>query len=191
LPFYNHFLERIRTCQDTEELFDCLFAMLHWKLGNVQKGTGSETSPIVDIDGISYTWSDVGGDFWKRRTDTDFLNHCLRFRDGKISGCEFFEYLKDRRVFGSRLVLNAFMIHLLRPEEHPMIDQHVWRAMHVLKGLLESTDDEPTLWEDYKEYESFFNEAMESMNGPSHTRFERNAVDRAFMAFGKWIKAKK
>ena len=190
LTFYNHFLKRIKTCQDHNDLFNYIFLMLHWKFGTVKKGTGEPTNTIT-IEGESFTWSsvDIARDFEECRNDADFLQKCFQFRNGVISGYEFFRYIKEeKRIFPNRkLVPYVFLMHLLRPEQYPMIDQHVWRAMNIFQANLKSIYEKPKTWSDYEQYIKFFNNIVESLTGEGHIQLDRQTIDRGLWSFGKWI----
>lgn len=188
LLFYEHFLDQIRSCQNEDDLFVFMSMLLHWKFGKVKEGTG-ETTETVFIDNRRFTWSSINTDFEQYRNDKDFLRHCFEFRDGHINSLEFFKYIKERkRVFGRSLVLHIFVMHILRPEEYPMIDQHVWRTMKVFMTDTKSINRKPETWDDYRAYTAFFKDVFTSLQGENHLRFDRQTIDRAFMAFGKWIK---
>ena len=185
LPFYNYFLEKIKTCKNPDELFDCLFTMLHWKLGVVRASATKETGNSVSIGGLTYAWSDLQGDFGKLKTDADFLKQCFSFRDGKIGDTTFYDYMKKRMIFKSGIVLFVFIIHLLRPAQYPMIDKHVWRAMKSLKKeAVQHVVGEPEDWGDYKKYTAFFDLIVSSLKRHDPVQFDISAIDRALMAFG-------
>lgn len=190
LAFYNYFLKRIKACQQPNNLFTCLFLMLHWKYGKVREGT-DKAKNMITINGKSFSWSNINIDFEKYRNDANFLNQCFDFRDGVIDGHEFFEYLREKKIFGKSLVLQVFLLHLLRPSQYPMIDQHVWRAMRVFHANLKSIYEKPKTWSDYKQYMEFFNNVVKSLKGEGHIQFDKQTIDRALMSFGKWIKSKK
>jgi hypothetical protein len=193
LPFYNYYLELIKTCQSREELFRFLIQVLRWKLGDVREGK-STSANTVTINGRSFTWSDNDSieKFKKYSGDVHFLRYCFSFRNGLMDGRKFFKYLhEEKRVFGKSLVLHIFLMHALKPEEYPIIDQHVWRAMKVFQRELESLSAPPEKWDDYERYRNFFNAFLESLCKNGRVRFDRHSVDRALMSFGKWIKSRK
>lgn len=188
LSFYEHFLEQIRLCQNEDDLFTCMFMLLHWKFGKVREGTGETTNTVI-IDNTPFTWSSIKTDFEQHKNDTDFLQYCFGFRNRDIDSLEFFKYIKEqKRIFGKSLVLHVFLMHILRPEEYPMIDQHVWRTMKVFQANTKSINQKPETWDDYRAYMAFFKDVFTLLQGENHLQFNRQTIDRAFMAFGKWIK---
>jgi len=186
--FYEHFLKQIKLCQNETDLFTYLFRMLHWKFGKVREGTGEVANTII-IDNTPFTWLSIEGDFERYKNDTEFLQHCFQFRNGETDAYEFFRYIQERKqIFGKGLVLHIFLMHLLRPEEYPIIDQHVWRTMKVFHADTWSINQKPETWDDYKRYMAFFNDVFTSLQGENHLQFDRQTIDRAFMSFGKWVK---
>ena len=186
LIFYRHFLEQTRKCQNEIELFKNLFILLHWKLGRVREGTGDNN---VIIDNRPFNLLSIESDFEQYRNDIGFLQHCFQFRNGEIEGYAFFRYIREKKqIFGRSLVLHVFLMHSLRPEDYPMIDQHVWRTMRVFHAETRSINQKPITWNDYERYRTFFNNVFIFLRGENHLRFDRHTIDRAFMSFGKWIK---
>ncbi|MHA1360239.1 MAG: hypothetical protein ACTSRC_19125 [Candidatus Helarchaeota archaeon] len=81
----------------------------------------------------------------------------------------------------TKIVIKVFLLHIARPIDYPMVDQHVLRAYYFLTHG-EVTEPEETL-ETYLLYkEFFFNIARDSGKG-------FRDVDKALMAFGQFLKS--
>jgi hypothetical protein len=186
--FYHHFLSQIENSQDDGEIFDFLSELVDWKFGKIREG--GDANFRVKVYGLSYVGLEKNSEFRKHRTNMDFLSQCKRFKNGLVSGFEFFRCITEtNKIFpSSRLVMPVFVIHVLRPKEYPIIDQHVWRAMNILTRSPAGIDERPASWEDYQKYMAFFDNIVKSIDGPEHTRFDRSVVDRALWAFGRGIK---
>jgi len=84
-------------------------------------------------------------------------------------------------IVKSKLVWRVFLLHIARPTDYPMVDQHVLRAYYFLTQR-SGTKSEETLktYLSYKEF--FFNLAKESGK-------EFRELDKALMAFGQFLKS--
>ena len=79
------------------------------------------------------------------------------------------------------LVWKAFLLHIARPDDYPMVDQHVLRAYYFL--IHEKVAEPEQSLETYLAYrEAFHNITIES-------RKTAREVDKALMAFGRFLKA--
>lgn len=81
-------------------------------------------------------------------------------------------------------IFRIFWLHLWQPERHPMLDQHVYRAMSFIRtgGPGEIPSYDPKKIELYvEEYRPFLTRHFDGL--------DPRKVDRALWAFGKAIKA--
>jgi hypothetical protein len=187
--FYRYYLDKIEECQNNEELYDSIIALLNWKFGRIKEGwlLSESTAEIgVELDMVHYIMPKVN-EFEKYRTDVTFLHNCLNFKNRSSCAYKFFVYLQDNRILNSRLKLPIFLMHILRPNEYPIIDQHVWRAMKTFKQSPGDLEKQPTSWVEYKEYVNFFEGILGSIDGPDHDKLDRGTVDRALWAFGRGL----
>jgi hypothetical protein len=79
------------------------------------------------------------------------------------------------------VVWKVFLLHISRPNDYPIFDQHVLRAWNFLtKQRVEELDKN---LENYKEYKSFFLKLEKQYQG------NMRDVDRALMAFGQFLQS--
>lgn len=105
------------------------------------------------------------------------------FRSLKEVGKEDFERFWDfiSGIVKTGLVWRVYLLHIARPDDYPIVDQHVLRAYHFLTHC-EITEPKQTL-ETYNSYrEFFFKIANESSK-------EFREVDKALMSFGQYLKS--
>jgi hypothetical protein len=76
-------------------------------------------------------------------------------------------------------VIGAFLVHIARPLDCPIVDQHVLRAYHFIEHG-EVVDPVQNL-ETYVKYRTFFHQFREQSQNNSRD------VDKALMAFGKTL----
>jgi len=77
------------------------------------------------------------------------------------------------------LVWRVFLLHITRPEDYPIADQHVFRAYHYLiSGKI--AEPEQTL-QRYESYRTFFRNLVDR-SGKEHRQ-----VDKALMCFGQFL----
>lgn len=92
---------------------------------------------------------------------------------------KFWSFLST--IVKSGIVWKVFLLHISRPSDYPMVDQHVLRAWSFLtKNKVE--DPKKTL-ENYRKYRIFFF-ALADQCGK-----DLRSVDRALMAFGQFLKS--
>jgi hypothetical protein len=82
-------------------------------------------------------------------------------------------------IIGSGIVYRAFLAHISRPDDFPMVDQHVLRAWNFLeKNKVE--EPEQTL-ANYLKYREF----VKKMSKQSGKTFRE--IDKALMPFGQFL----
>ena len=79
------------------------------------------------------------------------------------------------------LIWRVYLLHIARPDDYPIVDQHVLRAYHFLT-FGEISELEQTLETYFSYREFFFKIARESGKEP-------RLVDKALMAFGQYLKS--
>jgi hypothetical protein len=82
-------------------------------------------------------------------------------------------------VINRRLVMAVFLLHVARPVDYPMVDQHVLRAWHFVSNCV-ILDPEENL-ESYKTYRKFFFDFCDRSQSPPRE------VDQALMVFGQFL----
>lgn len=88
-------------------------------------------------------------------------------------------YSFSRKFFRSGVVYSVFLIHICKPEEYPIFDQHVYRAFHFIKNR--KIVKEPRSFQNYLDYRDFILRI--------HRKHSLNLrdIDKALMAFGKFL----
>ncbi|MBU2524073.1 hypothetical protein KKG71_02680 [Patescibacteria group bacterium] len=85
----------------------------------------------------------------------------------------------SREIFAGGLIYSIFLIHICKPKDYPIFDQHAFRSFIFLtKGEIIK---EPQNIADYKDYKRFILKI--------HKEFDVNLrdIDKAFMAFGQFL----
>ena len=103
-------------------------------------------------------------------------------RSSKVTDVEFKKFWSFvSTIIGYGIVWKVFLLHISRPNDYPIVDQHVLRAWNFLtKKRVE--EPEQTL-ENYKKYRVFFFELARQ------GRKDLRSIDRALMAFGQFLKS--
>lgn len=84
-------------------------------------------------------------------------------------------------VIESGIVWKAFMLHISRPNDYPIVDQHVLRAWNFLTR--ERVEEPKKNLENYGKYRVFFFE-LARQSGKDF-----RSIDRALMAFGQFLRS--
>jgi len=104
-----------------------------------------------------------------------------KFRQlSKVSDNEFEDFWSFiSKIIKSGIVWKVFLLHAARPDDYPIVDQHVLRAW---KYLTEKRVQEPdqTL-ENYKKYRAFFLDLAQQSGK------DMRSIDQALMAFGQFL----
>jgi hypothetical protein len=80
------------------------------------------------------------------------------------------------------LIWRIFCLHIARPNDFPIFDQHVLRAYRFLQhGKVMAKKEEGASVADYDEYRSFFFQLVKQSGK------QRGEVDQALMAFGQHL----
>lgn len=90
-------------------------------------------------------------------------------------------------MFGSGIVWRAFLCHIARPSEYPILDKNVLNAFRVHTGK-EGGEDWP-LYESYKSYYCQIAKASGARRGADEAAYVKQlkAVDDALLAFGQFL----
>lgn len=162
-----------------EQLKERLIALLHWKDGKAGAyvlGERHAKPNILDpIDTLTRESLAKFFESWKlAQTDEKDVMRCTN-NLGDIL-----------RSMWKTVVIPAFILHVVRPELLPIIDQHTVRAFLALtEGKV---IEEPSItWHLWGKYKEFFQDVV-LQAGYNHNREERCKVDRALFAWGKSLK---
>jgi hypothetical protein len=142
--------------------------LLAWKFGAATLKPQEKKARTSD-------WNDIV------RENLEWLNECRnkeRFDEITLD-LSLKKALETVRIVNRDVVMAVFLLHIARPSDIPMFDQHVHRAWHfvchcdVIKPVA-------TL-ESYIDYQRFFSEFCEK----SQSRWRE--VDKALMSFGEFL----
>ena len=94
---------------------------------------------------------------------------------------ELFSVVSD--IIKTGLIWRVFLMHVTRPDDFPMFDQHVYRAFIFLQDgeITDRSFSEKDI-KLYLDYSSFVTKVKEE------TSLDWRTIDKAFFAFGKFIK---
>ena len=111
------------------------------------------------------------------------LQELNRFRSLKEVDAEHFDRFWSfiSGIVRTGLVWKVYLLHIARPDDYPIVDQHVLRAHHFLVHG-EITDPDQTL-ETYNSYRDFFFKIAKESGK------EFREVDKALMSFGQYLKS--
>lgn len=101
----------------------------------------------------------------------------LDFRKSNPSFQELYNF--SRRIFKSGVVYPVFLIHVCKPEDYPIFDQHVFRAFIFL--ITGKITDKPKEIKDYLNYRKFVFKIHKQHN------INLRDIDKALMAFGQFL----
>jgi len=113
---------------------------------------------------------------------TKNLEEFNRFRSlGEVANGEFAKFWKFvSSIVKTGLVWKVYLLHIARPDDYPIIDQHVLRAYHFLTyGEISEPEQSLSTYNSYKEF--FFKVAKESGK-------EFREADKALMSLGQYLK---
>jgi len=98
----------------------------------------------------------------------------------KVTAMKFEQFWRLlSNIVKTGLVWRVFLFHITRPEDYPIVDQHVLRAYHYLiRGKV--AEPEQTL-QSYESYRTFFRDLVDK-SGKEHRQ-----VDKALMCFGQFL----
>jgi hypothetical protein len=120
----------------------------------------------------------------KQEIAVKVINNLPRFNQFRllteVTQMEFEKFwMRLSKIVKTGLVWRVFLLHMARPEDYPIVDQHVLRAYHYLtRGKI--AEPEQTL-QAYESYRTFFGELVEK-SGEEHRH-----VDKALMCFGQFL----
>jgi len=112
------------------------------------------------------------------------INNLPRFNQfrfiTKVTAMNFERFWKIVcEIVKTGLVWRIFLLHMTRPEDYPIADQHVLRACYYLThGKIH--EPEQTL-QTYESYRTFFRDLVEKSGK------EQRQVDKALMCFGQFL----
>jgi len=101
----------------------------------------------------------------------------INFRDGKPSFDELFNF--SGKIFKNGIIYRIFLMHICRPTEYPIFDQHVFRAFIFL--TTKNIPKELQTIEDYKDYRDFVFKIHEQY------KISLRNIDKGLMAFGQFL----
>ncbi|HVA39344.1 MAG TPA: hypothetical protein VNF49_01675 [Candidatus Binataceae bacterium] len=165
--------ELLRVFGTPQQARDYIGQALHWKYGNFEK-ENSPTSHKALIKSVQEIWSEV--------SFSGLAAEVFRSLDAKVDGKK-------------RYITVSFLLHLLRPKEIPIIDQHNFRAMnHYFKTLRREwrSKSKPSTYNDLTTLSSFLNSIRTRWKTSDKARApSERKLDRFLMMYGKELKKRK
>jgi hypothetical protein len=119
------------------------------------------------------------------RVAVENLDRLMGFRlRGSIGGEDVVELLRlVSGIIRTGLIWKIFLMHITRPEDFPMFDQHVYRAYCFLEnGEITETSFTESDFGLYHQYRSFVIDLSEK------EKIDLRTIDKALFAFGRFIK---
>jgi len=101
----------------------------------------------------------------------------INYRKSNPSFSDLYDFSK--KIFKNGIVYSIFLIHICRPEEYPIFDQHVFRSFIFItrKEII----DKPETKEDYLEYRKFV------FSIHKKHKIDLRKIDKGLMAFGQFL----
>jgi len=116
------------------------------------------------------------------------LDRLMKYRNlGRFKADHEFElYSLVSEIVRTGLIWKIFLMHVARPDDFPLFDQHVYRSYYFLKNgeIIDRTltEDDKNL---YQEYFSYVTKIRDD------TSLDLRTIDKALFAFGKFLKEHK
>jgi len=101
----------------------------------------------------------------------------LKFRKSNSDQRVLYDFSK--RFFPFGLIYQIFLMHICKPEEYPIFDQHVFRAFTFI--IKKEIVDKPKNPEDYWRYREFV------LKVSKERKISLRDIDKGLMAFGKFL----
>lgn len=89
-----------------------------------------------------------------------------------------------REFKGVSAIWKSFLLHIIKPKEYPVFDQHVYRAYYYLKNSLIKELPQENIKKEkiyFEEYLAFFQQIQDG--------FSLKETDEALWSFGKFLKS--
>jgi hypothetical protein len=109
------------------------------------------------------------------------LQNFNNFRTLKIVNQQEFENFWElvSNIVKTGLVWKVYLLHIARPNDYPIVDQHVLRAYHYLTNG--KITEPPQTLQTYNSYKNFFFKIVEESGK------KPREVDKALMTFGQFL----
>lgn len=88
-------------------------------------------------------------------------------------------YNFSKKIFKNGIVYSIFLMHICRPEEYPIFDQHVFRSFVFITK--KEIVDKPEKIEDYLKYRKFV------LFVHKKHKIDLRKIDKGLMAFGQFL----
>lgn len=165
-PLYNYFDEERydRNIDVLEFSNENLIDLYHWKNGMTLKGSGGKEKSLEEkiIKRIQLINS------YKKESQVDLKQFNRDFSD--VSA-----------------VWRIFLLHIIKPKEYPIYDQHIHRAYNFIHDL-EWQKITNTI-SDKAKLEFYFNTYLQFVNELDYSNLKE--LDEAFFAFGQFLNTRK
>jgi len=101
----------------------------------------------------------------------------VNFRKSKSNFDDMYNF--SREIFRSGIVYSIFLIHICKPEEYPIFDQHTFRSFNFITK--KEFGSKPKDKEDYLKYKRFIFRVNKEY------KIDLRDIDKALMAFGQFL----
>ncbi len=175
--FYLQHLDELRVAKNSWAFSEQLNALFHWKSGRarqyipMQHDTPHQLSKFLR----NLTGKELEDFYWLFKEVSEANDYSLEEPTSILR--------KKLKGTWSAIIDSAFILHLARPLQWPIIDQHTVRAFIALTSgdvVLKPYID----WDMWEDYTIFFDEVVASSRG-ENTVEGRSQVDRALFSWGK------
>ena len=106
-----------------------------------------------------------------------------RFKEIPLDTIDEADHFLTNELKDKGMIWKIFALHILHPDNYPIFDQNVYRAMVYMKtGIIKEIPgkDKEKQWSYISEYIPFFND--------EHEYFEDRMLDKALFSFGQFLK---
>jgi hypothetical protein len=180
--FYMKYLGMLQSQNTSDlDLRDAIVALLHWKDGKANSyipgKISAKPNTVKNLATIQGEELSV------------FVSAFREFREKKNltnRGKSFYDYLAGSNGYWSSTVIPIFLLHIARPNDIPIVDQHVCRAQAILGGSSDLVCKEVKTWEQYSSYYDFWYELCQNLK--LSTFSQKRELDMALWAFGEYWK---
>jgi hypothetical protein len=172
--FFAYHSARLAAGMPVEEFKETLIALLHWKDGKADlyspisyTAKPNIINPVKSLE--LQQAQNLMKVFFEFRAQPELTDR----------GLSFYNYLQ--RLWRTT-VIPVFIMHIARPTEVPIVDQHVIRAIRFLRGNSLHVQNTDVTWTDFETYYDFF------VNAVAESDLDRRLTDMALWAWGKELK---
>jgi hypothetical protein len=173
-----------RADADIDRVERAIWVLFHWKLGKVHthKTPGGDPFSLQGIATPLYLTRCQPNSEQPIAAALNLVDEGLLFRDGALPHDEFKVQAGTITERRASIVLPAFLMHIWRPHDYPILDRYVFQAMLALLKEQVRRNTQPRSWAHYEEYTRFFDCLV------SETGLSRRVVDKGLWVYGHTLR---